>query len=148
LLRTGEAGVAFHRLARRPARGQTEKEHHRLAEATKKLLTERIADRLTLEEVARAVHTSEFHLARVFRERTGFTLHRYRIHLRLRLAVDRLASEAADLTTLATELGFSSHAHFTRAFKAVFGAPPSGIRSTYGPRELRRIVEAQLLARP
>jgi AraC family transcriptional regulator len=140
-------GAAFHRIRRGAARTRTRHEHQRLADDAKELLTDRVVERLTLADVARILHTSEFHLARVFRERTGFTLHGYRTHLRLRLALDRLASGCADLTTVATELGFSSHAHFTRAFKELFGSPPSAVRSAFRLRELRRIVEAPLLAR-
>jgi AraC family transcriptional regulator len=146
LCRTGAAALAFHRLARQPARDHTLREHALLAETAKGFLTEHLTDRVTLGEVARAAHSSEFHLARIFREQTGFTLHRYRTHLRLRHALDRLAEDEVDLTALAAELGFSSHGHLTRAFKAVFGAPPSLVRSAFRLRELRRIVEAPLLA--
>jgi AraC family transcriptional regulator len=145
--RAAERMVAFHSGPRRVARERTDREHHRLVEAAKDVLTERLADRLTLGEVARTVHSSEFHLARVFRERTGFTLHGYRTQLRLRVALDQVAAGSADLTALAAELGFSSHAHFTRAFKEVFGSPPSAVRSAFHLRELRRIVEAPLLTR-
>lgn len=147
LCRTSNVAFAFHRLARQPARDHTQREHALLAETAKGFVTEHLTDRITLRDVARAAHSSEFHLARIFREQTGFTLHGYRTHLRLRRAIDRLAEDEVDLTALAAELGFSSHAHLTRAFKAIFGAPPSLVRSAFRLRELRRIVEAPLLAR-
>jgi AraC-like DNA-binding protein len=47
---------------------------------------------------------------------------------------------ADDLTALALELGFSSHSHFTDAFRAEFGRAPSRIRrSTL--RELSKNLE-------
>ena len=145
LNRTGARALAFHRLSRPAGRDHTQREHAQLAETAKGYLTEHLAERVTLNDVARAAHSSEFHLARIFREQTGFTLHGYRTHLRLRLALDRLAEDELDLTALAAELGFSSHSHLTRAFKTIFGAPPSLIRSAFRLRELRRIVEAPLL---
>ncbi len=145
LNRTGARALAFHRLSRPAGRDHTQREHAQLAETAKGYLTEHLAERVTLNDVARAAHSSEFHLARIFREQTGFTLHGYRTHLRLRLALDRLADDELDLTALAAELGFSSHSHLTRAFKTIFGAPPSLIRSAFRLRELRRIVEAPLL---
>jgi AraC-like DNA-binding protein len=104
---------------------------------------------VSLDQLARRVHVSPFHLARVFRARTGFTLHGYRNQLRLRLALDRIDDEGCSLTALANELGFSSHSHFTDAFRSLFGAPPSIVRAAGAPsrRELRRNMEARLARR-
>jgi AraC family transcriptional regulator len=140
------AAAAFHDIRTRPGRDRTEQERHRLVEAAKSILTDDPAARTTLGALARRLHTSEFHLARVFRDRTGFTLHAYRTHLRLRIALDRLASGEQDLAALAHGLGFSSHSHFSSAFRSVFGVQPSVARGTgrRGTGELRRIVEAPL----
>jgi AraC-like DNA-binding protein len=81
-----------------------------------------------LQEVAQGLYTSAFHLARVFRAETGFSLHAFRQSLRLRAALERLASGAVDLSALALELGFSSHSHFTERFRNEFGVAPSQIR--------------------
>ena len=40
-------------------------------------------------------------------------------------AVDRLEERPESLTDLALELGYSSHSHFTLAFRREFGVPPS-----------------------
>jgi AraC-like DNA-binding protein len=76
----------------------------------------------------RAVHVSPFHLARIFQQQTGVPVHRYLTQLRLRASLERLADGEEDLTTIALELGFSSHSHFTDAFRREFGQPPSEIR--------------------
>jgi AraC family transcriptional regulator len=149
LLRSVEGSVAVHHSRRGTARSRTEQDHHRLVEDAKAVLTERARKNDALELLAREVHTSEFHLARIFRDRTGFTLNRYRTHLRLRLALDRLAAGDANLATIAIELGFNSHSHFTGVFRTVFGAPPSEIRAALGRRglrELSRMLEARLTA--
>jgi AraC family transcriptional regulator len=140
------AAAAFHRVRPRPGRDRTEVERHRLVEAAKSALTEDPSTRTTLGMLARRLHTSEFHLARVFHDRTGFTLHAYRTHLRLRIAVERLAQGEADLASLGRGLGFSSHSHFSSAFRSVFGVQPSVVRGVgrRGAQELRRIVEAPL----
>jgi AraC family transcriptional regulator len=147
--RSIENGLALY-AARRPAsRNRTEDDHHRLVESAKAVLTERTIEHDSLDTLARLLHTSVFHLGRVFRERTGFSLHAYRTHLRLRLALDRLTDRSVDLSALALELGFNSHSHFTGAFRSVFGAPPSEIRTALDGRlrrELRKTVEAPLPA--
>jgi AraC family transcriptional regulator len=144
--RSIQAAAAFHIVRGRRGRDRTEQDRHRLVESAKAILTEEPAARTTLAAFARRLHTSELHLARVFRERTGFTLHAYRTHLRLRIAIERLAEGEADLAALARGLGFSSHSHFSSAFRSVFDVQPSVVRAIgrRGARELRRIVEAPL----
>jgi AraC family transcriptional regulator len=97
-------------------------------ESVKLLLAERPAANLSLAEIARAVHCSPFHLARLFRASVGSSIHQYRLRLRLALALERLADGPANLTDLALDLGFSSHSHFTAAFRRSFGTSPSAFR--------------------
>ncbi len=81
-----------------------------------------------LADIARAVGTSPWHLARIFREECGVTLHGYRQRQRLGLAIDRLAAGVEDLSALAHELGYSSHSHFSREFRRHVGMTPSSLR--------------------
>jgi AraC-like DNA-binding protein len=92
------------------------------------LLTERFTEHLTLDEIGRAVNVSPFHLARSFRRHTGYTLHEYRTHLRLRAALERLATGDEDVAVIARAVGFSSHSHLTASFHRAFGVPPSRVR--------------------
>jgi len=103
-------------------------DHAERTEAAKTYLASKMSERVTLDEVARAVHVSPFHLARIFQQQTGVPVHRYLTQLRLRASMERLAEGASDLTALALELGFSSHSHFTDAFRREFGKAPSEIR--------------------
>jgi AraC family transcriptional regulator len=138
--------AAFHRhgTPRKRRRNGTEADHADRAEAAKGYLASRLADRVTLDDVARAVHASPFHLARVFRQRTGTPIHRYLTRLRLRAAVERLSDGADDLSALALELGFSSHGHFTDAFRREFSRTPSDVRREFSrtPSELSKNPEA------
>ena len=115
-------------VARKPRREGTDADHAERAEAAKTYLASRMSERVTLDDVARAVHASPFHLARVFQQQTGVPVHRYLTQLRLRVSLERLAEGASDLTALAIELGFSSHSHFTDAFRREFGKSPSEMR--------------------
>ncbi len=84
---------------------------------------------LCLTEIAAAFGMSPFTLCRVFHRHAGLPVHRYRVRLRLRHALDRLAGGERDLTGLALDLGFSDHSHLTNAFRAEFGVPPSAFRA-------------------
>lgn len=99
-----------------------------LADAAKCWIAPRAARRLTLTAIARAVDCSVFHLCRAFRRATGLTLHAYRDELRLRAGLERLEAGERDLSRLALDLGYSSHSHFTAAFRQRFGTPPSSAR--------------------
>lgn len=82
-------------------------------------------DSLDLSTLATILEVSPWHLCRVFREETGTTIHAYRRDLRLRAALERVASSAGRVSRLAHECGFSSHSHFTAAFRRQFGFTPS-----------------------
>ncbi len=124
---------------RRRRRAGTDADHAERVEAAKTYLARRLSQRITLDEVAQAVHASPFHLARVFQQRTGVPVHRYLTRLRLRASLERLSGGASDLTALALELGFSSHSHFTDAFRREFGRPPSEVRRAGESRWLREV---------
>lgn len=101
--------------------------HRVLAERAQVLLARRFAEPLALHDVAAELGTSAFHLCRVFRANTGQSLHRHRDQLRLRAALNRLERDE-DLTTIGLDVGYSSHSHFTAAFKRAFGTAPSTLR--------------------
>jgi AraC family transcriptional regulator len=101
-----------------------------LTEAARDVIARRFTDNLSLSEIAREVGSSVFHLARIFKVRTGFTLHAYRNQLRLRAALDRLREPGIDLIDIALDLGFSSHSHFTETFRRNFGKTPSAVRES------------------
>jgi AraC family transcriptional regulator len=111
-----------------PVRADTRKAHRDLVHSARILLGKRFRERLSLSDIARAVFSSPFHLARIFRSETGTSLHAHQTQLRLRAALCEIADGARDLTALALELGFSSHAHFSFAFQRNFHASPSEIR--------------------
>jgi AraC family transcriptional regulator len=99
-----------------------------LAEAAKTALSEDYAAPPSLERLAETMGCSPFHLCRSFSRTVGVPLRRYRDRLRLRLALDKLATGAPDLTALALDLGYADHSHFTNAFRREFGHPPSALR--------------------
>jgi AraC family transcriptional regulator len=101
-----------------------------LVEAARDLIARRFKENLSLADIAREVESSVFHLARIFKARTGFSLHAYRTQLRLRSALERLAEPGIDLIDIALDLGFSSHSHFTETFRRSFGKTPSAVRDS------------------
>jgi len=96
----------------------------RLVDRVKLVLASDPARRWTLAEIAAEVRGSPVYLTQVFQQVEGLPLYRYQLRLRLARALDLLA-EYDDLTALSLDLGFSSHSHFSAAFRQVHGRSPS-----------------------
>ncbi|MGB6987901.1 MAG: AraC family transcriptional regulator, partial [Candidatus Sulfotelmatobacter sp.] len=96
----------------------------RLVDRVKLVLTSDLARRWTLAEIAAEVRGSPVYLTQVFQQVEGVPLYRYQLRLRLARALDLLA-QYDDLTALSLDLGFSSHSHFSTAFRGAYGRSPS-----------------------
>jgi AraC-like DNA-binding protein len=98
------------------------------AHRAKVILGRRFREPLSIAQLAAEVGCSAYYLCRVFRKCFGITVHRYRNQLRLRAALQLLASADVDLTEIALAVGYSSHSHFTSEFRRAFGCVPSAVR--------------------
>jgi AraC family transcriptional regulator len=101
----------------------------RLVDRVKLVLTSDLARRWTLAEIAAEVRGSPVYLTQVFQQVEGLPLYRYQLRLRLSRALDLLA-QYDDLTALSLDLGFSSHSHFSAAFREAYGRSPSEFRQS------------------
>jgi AraC family transcriptional regulator len=101
----------------------------RLIRRTKEFIEAHLSQSFRLTDVAEAVGASPAYLTDVFRRFEGLPLHRYALQSRLARALVELP-HVDDLTTLALELGFSSHSHFAAVFRRGFGCTPSEFRAS------------------
>jgi AraC-like DNA-binding protein len=83
---------------------------------------------LSLTEIARAVNVSPVYLSQEFSRVEGMPLYQYQLRLRLNRALSELEM-CESITNLALDLGFSSHSHFSSAFRSIFGLTPSQYRA-------------------
>jgi len=108
---------------------RTTRAHAELAEATQIYLAAQFRTPAGLAQIARAVYASPFHLARVFKQQTGLSLHQYRLRLRLAQALEEIASRPqAPLWQIALDLGFASPNHFSSAFRRAYSLTPAQFR--------------------
>ena len=101
----------------------------RLVDRAKLVLASDLARRWTLAEIAAEMRCSPVYLTQVFQQVEGLPLYRYQLRLRLARALD-LLPQYDDLTTLSLDLGFSSHSHFSAAFREAYGRSPSEFRQS------------------
>jgi AraC-like DNA-binding protein len=128
------AGVSLdHRLGhQQPRRGVLE------IEAVKEQLSTADAP-LSLGDLARRFQVSPAYLTDAFRRSEGMPVARYQRRLRLARALTELP-HTDDITGLAFRLGFSSHAHFSAAFKSTFGQTPSEYRACARRADVKRLL--------
>ncbi|TPM36883.1 AraC family transcriptional regulator [Mesorhizobium sp. B2-3-4] len=96
----------------------------KLVDRAKLVLSSDLSRRWTLAEIAAEVGVSPVYLTQVFQQVEAMPLYRYHLRLRLARALDLLGSYD-NLTSLGLDLGFSSHSHFSAAFKQAYGRTPA-----------------------
>jgi len=105
----------------------------RLVDRAKLVIASNLARRWTLDEIGAQVRVSPVYLTQVFQQVEGLPLYRYQLRMRLARALE-LLGQYDDLTALSLELGFSSHSHFSAAFRQVYGCSPSRFRQSVSRR--------------
>lgn len=121
----------------------TRKAHMEAVRAAEGFLATNFDKPVSLDDVARHAHLSMPHLCRVFRKNTGVTIHAYLNRLRLRAGLEAIAQGSDNLLRLALDIGYSSHSHFSDAFKREYGICPSEARSALRTGQMSKILIAQ-----
>jgi AraC-like DNA-binding protein len=78
----------------------------------------------SLESLAESVYLSATRFTHLFKDETGVPIRRYRQWLRFRQAIQQITS-GETMTAAAMKSGFTDSAHFSRAFRSMFGMKPS-----------------------
>jgi AraC family transcriptional regulator len=92
-------------------------------------IEEHIDRDLGLEELSQGLDMTPHYFCRAFRKSVGMPPHRYLITRRIERAKELLASTDKNVTEIALEAGFSSHSHFTTAFRRSVGYAPRTYRN-------------------
>lgn len=90
----------------------------------REILSKRLADPPSLEELGRLVGCSPYYLSRQFSDATGLTIQQFLRQARLEQAAEFLREGKHNVTEAALAVGYSSLSHFTMAFREAFGCCP------------------------
>ncbi len=91
-------------------------------------------DKVTAEDVSRAVSVSERTLRRLFQESIEISWRTYVLHARMLRAMALLAAPGQSVQETASAVGFDNLSSFTRAFTQFCGeTPPTSYRKRVGP---------------
>ncbi|MFN2509051.1 MAG: helix-turn-helix transcriptional regulator [Chthoniobacterales bacterium] len=94
-------------------------------ERTKELLARNLANPPGLEALGQEVGCSPFHLSRIFSREVGLTIPQFLRNLRMERAAELLRSGRYNVTEAATEVGYASLSHFSKAFCETVGCCPA-----------------------
>ena len=101
--------------------------------AVRALMQERLAEPVSLAELAAAAGLSVSQFSRQFKARTGLAPHRYLLGLRVDRACGLLRTDPAPIAEIAVRCGFSHQEHLTRVMRAHLDTTPGALRRETGP---------------
>lgn len=87
-------------------------------------IDERIDGDLSLETISRNCNLSKYHLCRIFKEKTGGTIHNYILYKRA-AAAKRLMESGMEPRDVYVRCGFGAMSRFNAAFKKIVGMSPA-----------------------
>jgi AraC-like DNA-binding protein len=87
-----------------------------------------LAERISLDHLARIAGLSNGHFCRAFKQTFGISAHTYVIRRRVEYAKRAMLSTQLPLSDIALTCGLSDQSHFTRIFRTIVGETPSAWR--------------------
>ena len=78
---------------------------------------------LSLDTLSRELYLNKFHIAHLFQENTGLSLHQYITKKRLSACVDAMQS-GKRISEICSQFGFQNYSSFYRAFRKEYGCSP------------------------
>jgi YesN/AraC family two-component response regulator len=104
-----------------------------LISRAKQFIAEHQTEELSLDQVAKSVHTSKFYFCKIFKKATGINFTDYLSRVRTERAKNLLLNPNLRVSEIAYEVGFQSLTHFNRVFKRILGQSPTEYRSQLTP---------------
>ena len=90
-------------------------------------ITENLSKDLSIDYLADHFYMSKYHMMRVFKNETGYSIHQYISEKRILMARSLIMS-GMPATTACLECGFKDYSSFSRAFKNQLGILPSDLK--------------------
>ncbi len=96
-----------------------------------KLLSERFAGKISLEDICSELNISKFYFSRVFKEQMGVSPYEYLINLRIGYSKTLLRSSSYDMLEIARKAGFEDCSYFISVFRKREGITPLKYRKMF-----------------
>ncbi|GAB4269831.1 AraC family transcriptional regulator [Thermincola ferriacetica] len=109
----------------RPAKNPRGEE---LVQQVKEFILKNYHRRITLEDIAKSVHISQYYLSHLFKEVEGISVIEYLTKVRIEKAKILLRNPKYSIYEISEKLGFKEPSYFTRVFRSREGRTPSQFR--------------------
>lgn len=106
-----------------------DKKRERYLEQALRYMTDRLADSVTLPDIARHTGLSKQHLIYLFNQETGCPPIEYFIRMKMQRASSLLDLTDLSIKEIAASVGFADPYYFSRLFKKFIGCSPTEYRS-------------------
>jgi len=98
-------------------------EKHSLYQNLMTYIDNHIDEDLSLDTLSNEFFVSKYHIAHVFKENLGISIHQYILKKRLAITKDAILSQS-DISEAYLQCGFNDYSSFYRAFKKEYGKSP------------------------
>ena len=89
-----------------------------------------IEDELTLDDIADNFYVSKYHIAHIFKQKYGISVHKFITKRRLEMCKNAIMS-GLNITDIFNKYGFKDYSSFYRAFKKEFGLSPKEFKELH-----------------
>lgn len=100
-----------------------------IVSVTKHYIHEKLAEKISLDELAQNAHVTNSYLCKQFKKATGLTVVEYINRHRIELAKELLTSRNVRVIEIAYETGFQSLSQFNRSFQRYTGQSPTEFKT-------------------
>lgn len=103
-----------------------------LSQNISRYIEEHIDEELSLDQLAQEFYVSKYHIAHIFKENFGLSIHQYILKKRLSISQAEILN-GTEITQVYLMVGFKDYSNFYKAFKKEFGLSPKEYRELYLP---------------
>lgn len=119
--------LALNRLVYEQTTPKYKNPEYLLYQQLEEYITEHLEEHLSLDELAKKFFVSKYHIAHVFKDNIGLSVHQFITKKRLKLCQEAISGNMS-ITEAYHKFGFGDYSSFYRAFKKEYGISPKDYR--------------------